>query len=61
MRVYYNDQTYIDFPNATHWEQIGTDWVELANDDGEIQAVLNWKHVWLMRPLDNEDAKLKRF
>ena len=51
MRVYYNAAEYIDFLDATHWEQCGGDWVELADDDGEIIAVLNWKHVWLMRPL----------
>lgn len=52
MRVYYSATEYIDFPNATHWESIFDDWVELSNDDGEIQAVINWKFVWLIRPLD---------
>lgn len=52
MRVYYNANEYIDFPDATHWESCGTDWVELSNDEGEIQAVINWKYVWLLRPLD---------
>lgn len=52
MRVYYSASEYIDFPNATHWESIFDDWVELSNDDGEIQAVINWKFVWLIRPLD---------
>jgi len=52
MRIYYSASEYIDFPNATHWESIFDDWVELSNDDGEIQAVINWKFVWLIRPLD---------
>ena len=52
MRVYYSASEYIDFPKATHWESCGDDWVELADDNGEIQAILNWKFVWLMRPLD---------
>lgn len=49
MRIYYNANEYIDFPSATHWETCGTDWVELSNDAGEIQAILNWKHVWLIK------------
>ena len=52
MRVYYSATEYIDFPNATHWESIFDDWVELSSDNGEIQAVINWKFVWLIRPLD---------
>lgn len=52
MRVYYSASEYIDFPNATHWESAFDNWVELTDDNGEIQAVLNWEHVWLMRPLD---------
>lgn len=52
MRVYYSASEYIDFPNATHWESIFDDWVELSDDNGEIQAVINWKFVWLIRPLD---------
>lgn len=51
MRVYYSASEYIDFPNATHWESIFDDWVELSDDNGEIQAVINWKFVWLIRPL----------
>lgn len=51
MRVYYSADQYIDFPNATHWEEAFGNWVELADDNGEIQAILNWDHVWLMRPL----------
>ena len=61
MRVYYDDHTYIDFADVTHWESISGDRVELANDEGEIKAVLNWAKVWLMRPLTDEEAKLKRF
>ena len=54
MRVYYNANDFVEFPAATHWEACGTDWVELSNDDGEILAVLNWNHVWLMRPIKVE-------
>ena len=54
MRVYYSATDYIDFPNATHWETVFDNWVELADDNGEIQAVLNWDHVWLMRPLETQ-------
>ena len=52
MRVYYSANEYIDFPKATHWENCFDNWVELAGDNGEIQAILNWNFVWLMRPLD---------
>lgn len=52
MRIYYNAKEYIDFPKATHWESREEDWVELVDDNGEIQVILNWKHVWLMKPLE---------
>jgi hypothetical protein len=51
MRVYYSSGEYIDFPTASHWEQCGTNWVELADDNGNILAVLNWDRVWLMKPM----------
>ena len=54
MRVYYSATEFIDFPNATHWVEAYGNWVELANDNDEIQAVLNWDHVWLIRPLKTE-------
>lgn len=61
MRVYYDDHTYIDFPDVDHWESICGDWVELANADGEIKAILNWSKVWLMRPLSEKDSRIERF
>jgi len=57
MRVYYSDTSYINFLTATHWESIDGDWVELADDDGNIVGILNWKKVWLMRPLSDVEIE----
>jgi len=51
MRVWYVGMCYKEYPLATHWEEIDGDWVELAKDDGEIVAVINWKHVLYMEPM----------
>lgn len=51
MRVWYVGMTYKEYPTATHWEEIDGSWVELATDDGEIVAIINWKHVLYMEPM----------
>ena len=49
MRVYYSAEQYIEFPNADHWESVGSDWCELYDKDDNLMAILNWKHVWLIK------------
>lgn len=46
MRVWFvHDENYVEYPNADHWEQCGSDWVELCDENDNLIAILNWKHV----------------
>ena len=56
MRVYYNSNDYIDFKTADHWESVGSDWCELYDGNDNLLAILNWKHVWLIRMLEPTDS-----
>jgi len=51
MRVYYSSQEYIDFPTATHWTYQDSSWVELADENDNLVAVLSWRNVWLIKML----------
>jgi len=56
MRVYYNASEYIEFKTADHWESCGSDWCELYDAEDNLLAILNWKHVWLIKMLDSNEG-----
>jgi len=51
MRVFFVDGTIVDYENASHWEECGSNWVELANSKNEIIVILNWRQVMRMEML----------
>ena len=54
MRVWFDDGKFKDFHEATHWEEAGTNWVELSDDKDNLIVILNWRHVQMIEMIKPE-------